>query len=132
MITVVFYLASAGLVLTLALLGPIFVGLLASETDVAFRFMVYLMLGIFVFAAPVFAILGRLRRIPQVGGLVLAVLVWTVLPLAAAVPIIDISSLSIVDSVFEAVSGLTTAGSTTWKTLEDVPQALIFWRVELQ
>lgn len=132
MLAVFFYLGCVGLLLTLSLLGPIFVGLLAGETEVSQRLGFYLLLGGFLFGGPILAIAGRLRRVPQIGRLMLLFLVWTVLPLAAAIPIEDISDLGFVDSLFEAVSGLTTTGSSVLNTVEIWPQALIFWRVQLQ
>ena len=84
MLAVLFYLAGVGLFFTLSLLGPILVALLANETAEAVRLGFYVLVGGFVFGTPILAMLGRLRRIPQIGRLMLMFLVWTVLPFAAA------------------------------------------------
>ncbi|MEE9375258.1 MAG: potassium transporter TrkG [Rhizobiaceae bacterium] len=132
MLAVVFYLGCVGLLLTVSLIGPIFVGLLTGEIGVAQRLGVYLLLGGFIFGGPVLSILGRLRQVPRIGSLVLLSLVWLVLPLIAALPIENVIGLSFVDSLFEAVSGLTTSGSSIVNSLEDWPQTMIFWRSQLQ
>ncbi len=132
MLSVLFYLACAGLVLMLSLVFPILVGAAAGETDVAARLGIHLLLGSFVFGAFVLAIIQRQRRIPRIGRLSLVCGVWVVLPVFAALPIADISNLGLTDAMFESFSGLTTAGSTVIQSLESWPVALIFWRVQLQ
>ena len=132
MLSVVFYLCCVGLFLTLSLLGPIFVGLLSGEVEVAQRLALYLLLGGFLFAGPVLATLDRRRRIPQIGSLLLVLLVWTIMPLVAAAPILDVTDLRFIDALFEGVSGITTTGATTIKVIEDLPQAILFWRSQIQ
>lgn len=132
MLSVIFYLCCAGLGLSLSLLAPVFVALLGGDDAIAGRLVLYTVLGTFLFASPVLAIMGRTRRIPQIGSISLVLLVWTILPLLAAVPIIDITDIGYVDGLFEAVSGLTTTGATTLATVETWPQAMLFWRVQLQ
>lgn len=132
MLAVLFYFCCVGLFLSLSLVAPIFVALLGGEAAIAGRLTIYLILGGFLFATPVLAIADRQKRIPQVGGLLLLVMVWVVLPLMAAIPIMDLSDLGFTDSVFESVSGLTTTGASTIKVVDDLPQALIFWRIQLQ
>ena len=132
MLAVLFYLACTGLALTVSLLAPILVGLAVGEDAVAMRLGVYLLLGGFVFGAVVLAIVERQRRMPRIGRLSLVTAVWFVLPLVAAIPIMDISQLSLTDSLFEAFSGLTTTGSSVIQSVESWPVSLVFWRVQLQ
>ena len=132
MLAVLFYLACAGLFFTLSLLGPILVALLADETAQAVRLGFYVLVGGFVFGTPILAMLGRLRRIPQIGRLLLLFLVWTVLPFAAALPFYHMMDMTFVDALFESFSSFTTAGATTANSLQDWPQSLLFWRVLLQ
>ena len=91
MLSVIFYLGCVGLFLTLSLIGPVFIALLGGELAIAQRLFIYFLLGTFVFAGPMLATLGRARRVPQIGGLVLVALVWTIMPLASAIPIADLS-----------------------------------------
>jgi len=67
-------------------------------------------------------------------GFVIVVLFWTVLSAFGALPFIiaDHPQVSITDGVFEAVSGLTTTGSTILTGLSHLPRALIYYRQQLQ
>ena len=66
-------------------------------------------------------------------GFLLVVLVWTVLPAFAAIPLLIWYSprLSFTDAYFEAVSGLTTTGATVLEGLDTLPYSINFWRGEL-
>ena len=132
MLGVIFYLCCIGLVLTLSLAGPIFVALLVDELEIAKRLLLHFLLGGFLFAGPVIAIRQRIGRVPKIGGLFLVVLIWLVMPFFAALPMADITELSWIDASFEAVSGLTTTGSTTIQSIEAWPQSMLFWRAQLQ
>ena len=61
----------------------------------------------------------------------LTVLIWTVLPAIAAIPLVA-SNMTITDAWFESVSGLTTTGSTVLTGLDDLPKGLLLWRAILQ
>ncbi|MEO1028776.1 MAG: TrkH family potassium uptake protein [Pseudomonadota bacterium] len=61
----------------------------------------------------------------------LTVLVWLVLPFFGAVPFM-FSGITITDSIFESISGLTTTGSTILTNLNDMPRGLLLWRSILQ
>ncbi len=59
--------------------------------------------------------------------------VWFVLPLVAALPFMwTLPNLSLTDAYFEAVSGLTTTGSTVIVGLHDLPPGVLLWRSLLQ
>ena len=63
----------------------------------------------------------------------LASSVWLVLPLFGALPFaLGATGARPVDAVFEAMSGLTTTGSTVLSGLDDLPQGLLLWRSMLQ
>jgi len=67
-------------------------------------------------------------------GFVITVLFWTVLGLSGSFPFIfsDSPELTIVDSVFESVSGLTTTGATVITNLDQLPKSILFYRQQLQ
>ena len=59
--------------------------------------------------------------------------VWAVLPLFGAIPFVfGATDLRFVDAYFEAMSGLTTTGSTVISGLDDLPRGLLLWRGLLQ
>jgi trk system potassium uptake protein TrkH len=59
--------------------------------------------------------------------------VWVALPLFGALPLmLGATELSVTDGVFEAMSGLTTTGSTVISGLDDLPHGLLLWRGILQ
>ena len=70
-------------------------------------------------------------------GILLVGVVWTLLPLLAAVPLLLFFSgtdrpMSFTDAYFEAMSGLTTTGSTVLSGLDQLPGSINLWRCFLQ
>lgn len=67
-------------------------------------------------------------------GFIIVVLFWTVLGSFGALPFYfsEAISLSIVDSIFESLSGLTTTGATVLTGLDHLPHSLLFYRQQLQ
>ena len=63
----------------------------------------------------------------------LTVLSWVVIGGISSLPFrLSSLNMSVVDSVFEAISGVTTTGSTVMVDLQHVPPALLLWRSLLQ
>ncbi|MFS4580423.1 TrkH family potassium uptake protein [Phaeobacter sp. C3_T13_0] len=63
----------------------------------------------------------------------LTTLVWVALPLFGAIPLmLGATELRFVDAFFEAMSGLTTTGSTVISGLDNLPRGLLLWRGILQ
>ena len=59
--------------------------------------------------------------------------VWLVLPVFGAIPfVMGATEARYVDAFFEAMSGLTTTGSTVFTGLETLPEGLLLWRGLLQ
>lgn len=59
--------------------------------------------------------------------------VWVALPLFGALPFMfGATEARFVDAFFEAMSGLTTTGSTVFSGLQDLPKGLLLWRGILQ
>jgi trk system potassium uptake protein len=68
----------------------------------------------------------------QRDGFLLVVLVWTVLPALAALPLLFyFPGLGFTDAYFEAASGLTTTGATVLSGLDFLPPSINFWRAFL-
>ena len=63
----------------------------------------------------------------------LTTLVWVVLSIFASIPFfLGYTNANIVDAIFEAVSGITTTGSTVFSELDKMPKGLLLWRGILQ
>ncbi len=59
--------------------------------------------------------------------------VWLILPIFGAIPfVLGATDARIVDAVFEAMSGMTTTGSTVFSGLDGLPKGLLLWRGMLQ
>ncbi len=59
--------------------------------------------------------------------------VWVALPLFGALPfLVGATEARVVDAFFEAMSGLTTTGSTVFSGLDELPRGLLLWRSMLQ
>ena len=72
------------------------------------------------------------RELEVRDAFLLVVLVWTVLPAFATLPLLrTIDGLSFTDAYFEAVSGITTTGSTVLTGLENLPVSINVWRTQL-
>lgn len=67
-------------------------------------------------------------------GFLITVLFWSVLSVFGAIPLVFVHDAwhSYTDAIFESVSGLTTTGATTVaSSLDDLPHALNYYRVQL-
>src|SRR5882672_6549321 len=87
-------------------------------------------LGIFVAGCLWWLATRRFRRELKVrDGILLVTLAWVMVPALAALPLmLGIPGLSFTDAYFEAVSGLTTTGSTVLSGLDHLAASLNFWR----
>lgn len=67
-------------------------------------------------------------------GFLVTALFWIVLGTFGALPLYlaDATQLSFTDSVFESLSGLTTTGATVITGLDNLPEAILYYRQQLQ
>jgi len=67
-------------------------------------------------------------------GFLIVVLFWLVLALSGALPFLLSMhpQMSIVDAVFESMSGLTTTGATVLTGLDHLPRSILYYRQQLQ
>ena len=72
------------------------------------------------------------HRLNGKDGFLIIVLFWVSLSLISSIPFDLILHTSVIDSLFEAVSGLTTTGATVLSGLDTMPPSLLFYRQELQ
>lgn len=61
-------------------------------------------------------------------GFLMVVLVWSVLPAFASIPLMIQLGISFTDGYFEAMSGLTTTGATVLSNLDTLPMSINLWR----
>ncbi|NQD38971.1 potassium transporter [Permianibacter sp. IMCC34836] len=64
-------------------------------------------------------------------GIVIVVLIWTLYSLVGAMPFYWILEVSYTDAVFEAVSGLTTTGSSVLSGLDQMAKSVLWYRQQL-
>jgi len=65
-------------------------------------------------------------------GFLIVVLFWFVLGVFGAFPFMYSPQLSVVDAVFESLSGLTTTGATVIVGIDDLPKSVLYYRQQLQ
>ena len=64
---------------------------------------------------------------------IITVLSWILLAILCAIPFIYTQlKLSIVDAIFESMSGITTTGATILNNLDNLPKGILIWRALLQ
>ena len=67
-------------------------------------------------------------------GFLIVVLFWLVLALSGALPfwLAHTPDMSVIEAVFESMSGLTTTGATVLTGLDNLPRSILFYRQQLQ
>jgi len=65
-------------------------------------------------------------------GIILSALSFIVVSILGSIPYIFYFKGKVISSIFESVSGYTTAGLTVFNTVSDVPMSLLFYRAETQ
>jgi trk system potassium uptake protein TrkH len=108
---------------------PILTGLVYGEQATALTFLAG---GAATVAVGLFMRLATRRYRDQLkprDGYLLVTLGWLLVTAVAALPLMqELPGLSFTDAYFEAMSGLTTTGSTTLTGLDHLPHAVNFWR----
>jgi trk system potassium uptake protein TrkH len=76
---------------------------------------------------------AKIERMSIKDAFFLTTATWVVLPLIGSLPfIVGAPEASFTDAYFEAVSGMTTTGSTMFVGLDDMPKGTLLWRGILQ
>lgn len=116
----------------LAMLAPVLIDLADGHED----YIVFLTCSsgtLFIGAGIAIATYDRSTQINLNETLLLLPATWITICLVSAVPfMVSELQLSLTDAVFEAVSGLTTTGSTVIIGLDQLPRGLLLWRFVLQ
>ena len=105
---------------------PIFVGLFLNENINAFMLFD---IALFVLCLIVFIALLRHQVKLRVKDAILTVnLIWLLLGILGAIPLILSTHVGFVDGFFESVSGFTTTGATIYGDIEDLPKHILLLR----
>ena len=65
-------------------------------------------------------------------GFLIVTIFWVMLSALGAWPLVLSADLSVVDALFESVSGFTTTGATVLTGLDHMPKSILFYRQQLQ
>ena len=85
------------------------------------------------FALAVLTVGDRSKGLDRRQAILLTVLVWVVLPIYGALPfMLGAPNATFTNAFFEAMSGLTTTGATTFEGLQEAPRGMLLWRAMLQ
>ena len=118
------------LVFSLSFIFPILIAYFYSETNIYMFIKTFLIVS---FIGGVGWILTRknTKELNTKDGFIVITFFWLVLSLIGAIPFI-FSGMTVVDSIFESMSGITTTGATTLVNLENLPKSILFYRQMLQ
>lgn len=77
---------------------------------------------------------NRRKELRTRDGFIITALFWTVLGSFGALPLYlnESTNLSLVDAIFESISGLTTTGATVITGIDALPNSLLYYRQQLQ
>ena len=129
--TVFFTLGVLQIILGISMIIPIITQIVYSEIDSSFigASIVSIIFGVLFFLSN----LNHEKRINLQQAFLLTALSWLSIAIFGSLPFIFSSlELSVTDSFFESMSGITTTGSTIISNLETAPRSILLWRAMLQ
>jgi len=129
--TVFFTLGILQIILGISMIIPVFVQILFSELDSSFigASIVTIIFGSLFFLSN----LDHDKKLNLQQAFLLTALSWLSIAIFGSIPfLLSSMNLSITDSFFESMSGITTTGSTIISNLETAPRSILFWRAILQ
>lgn len=121
------------MVVAVAMLPALLFALGAGEERAFTAFGISFLFTLFAAGGLIVAFRGTQGALTKRDLLPFVVAGWLVMPFFGALPFYTMTpDASFTGSIFEAVSGLTTTGASSFETLDDKPRALILWRSILQ
>ena len=129
--TVFFTLGVLQIILGISMIIPIVIQIIYSELDSSFigAGIITIIFGILFFLAN----LDHDKKLNLQQAFLLTSLSWLSIAIFGSLPFVFSSlQLSITDSLFESMSGITTTGSTIIINLNDSPKGILLWRALLQ
>jgi trk system potassium uptake protein TrkH len=121
------------MIFSLTMLAPIIVSFIFADgtwSAFAASFLIILGSGVVIW----FPARNVDRELRRRDGFLVVALFWVVLGLFGSAPLLlsESPSMSFTDAVFESVSGLTTTGATVLTGLDSLPEAILYYRQQLQ
>jgi len=129
--TVFFTLGLLQIILGISMVIPILTQVIYSETDSSFigASIITIIFGVLFFLSN----LNHDKKLNLQQAFLLTALSWLSIAIFGSLPFIFSNlELSITDSFFESMSGITTTGSTIILNLEVAPKSILLWRAMLQ
>ena len=129
--TVFFTLGILQIILGVSMMIPILTQFIYSEMDSSFigASIISIIFGVLFLLTN----LNHDRRLNLQQAFLLTSLSWLSIAIFGSLPFVfSTLELSITDSFFESMSGITTTGSTIISSLEDAPRSILLWRAMLQ
>jgi trk system potassium uptake protein TrkH len=129
--TVFFTLGVLQIILGISMIIPIIIQFIYRELDVSFisAGIISVVFGILFFLSN----LDHNKKLNLQQAFLLTALSWISIAIFGALPFIFSNlELTITDSFFESMSGITTTGSTIMVNLDNAPKAILLWRAMLQ
>ncbi len=129
--TVFFTLGVLQIILGISMMIPILAQFIYSELDSSFigASIVSIIFGVLFFLTN----LNHDKKLNLQQAFLLTALSWLSIAIFGSLPFIfSTLELSITDSFFESMSGITTTGSTIISNLEGAPRSILLWRAMLQ
>ncbi|AFS46819.1 Cation transport protein [alpha proteobacterium HIMB5] len=129
--TVFFTLGILQIILGISMIIPVFIQILFSELDSSFigASIVTIIFGTLFFLSN----LDHDKKLNLQQAFLLTALSWLSIAIFGALPFIfSTMNLTVTDSFFESMSGITTTGSTIISNLEMAPKSILLWRAILQ
>ncbi|WP_455366252.1 TrkH family potassium uptake protein [Kaarinaea lacus] len=121
------------MIFSIAMLPPVLVGLFYNDGAIIpflTAFSVTLAIGVALWLP----VRNQQQDLRIRDGFVVVVVFWLVLGISGALPFYFSfnPTLSLTDSVFESISGLTTTGATVITGIDELPHSILFYRQQLQ
>ena len=110
------------------MLLPAMVSLYYKEYDVMAIFLIAAAATVLV-SLPFIILKPKETGVNSREGIIIAALSWIIIPLFGAIPFYASGEIpSLIDAIFESVSGFTTTGSTILTDIESLSKGMLFWR----
>ena len=120
------FISVIGIALSVFFFTAIIVGWIYDED---MRNFLYYDLGLFGLNVLIFLILKKhTMKLSIKGGILSVNLIWLLLGVAGAIPLVLYTDVSPANAFFESVSGFTTTGATIYSNIESLPKSILYLR----